>query len=104
MSFKVAVIVAGTNEPSNSNVMADAFIEGMRAIEGIQVEKIRLKDVVLDHFTLQNYHPDYRGNDDFPHIENMVKDANAVVFASPIWNFSIPAHLKNLIDRMGAFA
>jgi NAD(P)H-dependent FMN reductase len=29
--------------------------------------------------------------------------SDALVFASPVWNFSVPAHLKNLIDRMGSF-
>jgi multimeric flavodoxin WrbA len=102
--MKIAVIVAGTNEPSNSDTMADAFIEGMQKIPGAEVSKIRLKDLSIDHFTLQNYHPGYVSNDDFPKVEAMLKDASAVVFATPIWNFSVPSHLKNLIDRMGAFA
>jgi multimeric flavodoxin WrbA len=102
--LKIAVIVAGTNEPSNSNMLADAFIEGMRKVGGVEVEKVRLKDKAIDHFTLQNYHPGYQSKDDFPPIEKLLKEACAVVFATPVWNFSVPAHLKNLIDRMGAFA
>ena len=31
-SMNVVVLVAGTNEPSNSNALADAFIQGMQQI------------------------------------------------------------------------
>ncbi len=102
--MKITVIVAGMNEPSNSNVLADTFIEGLKKEADVQVEKFRLKDLHIDHFTLENYHPDSKSNDDFPPIEKSLKEASAVVFATPVWNFSVPAHLKNLIDRMGAFA
>lgn len=42
--------------------------------------------------------------DDFVKVEDIVREADGIVIASPIWNFSVPAHLVNLIDRMGAFA
>ena len=99
----IAVIVAGTNEPSNSNTLADAFIEGMKGVPGIAFEKIRLKELSIDHFTLAHY-SDANAEPDFRRVETLLKDAQGIVFASPIWNFSVPAHLKNLIDRMGAFA
>lgn len=100
----IVVIVGGTNEPSNSNVMADAFIEGMQRIDGVTVRKFRLKDMRIEHFTLQYYHPGFKSDDDFPQAEHALRDASAVVFSTPVWNFSVPAHLKNFIDRMGAFA
>jgi multimeric flavodoxin WrbA len=33
-----------------------------------------------------------------------MEEADGFVFASPVWNFGVPAHLKNFIDRMGSFA
>ena len=36
-------------------------------------------------------------------IEQLVQQSDGVVIASPLWNFSVPGHLKNLIDRMGSF-
>ncbi len=56
MPFHVTVIVAGTNEPSNSNTLADAFIEGMKRVPDLTVEKVRLKDVKIEHFSLQKLH------------------------------------------------
>lgn len=101
----IIVIVAGTNEPSNSATLADAFIAGMQKAENVQVTKYRLKDMHIQHFSLERYAPHCNNkDDDFCKIEDALSAAHAVVIASPIWNFSVPAHLKNLIDRMGAFA
>lgn len=101
--MKIAVLVAGTNEPSNADVLADAFIEGLRT-SGAEITKIRIKDLHIEHFELTYYVPDAPAHDDFPQIEKAIKEADGVVIATPIWNFSVPAHLKNVIDRTGAFA
>lgn len=101
----VLVLVAGTNEPSNSDALADAFIAGIRE-EGLQIEviKLRIRDLRLDHFTLERYHPQCVREDDFCMLQEHVEQAAGIVIATPIWNFSVPAHLKNIIDRLGAFA
>lgn len=101
---RVAVIVAGTNTPSNAEFLADRFIDGLRE-HGIQTSKIVLRDLNIKHFTLERYAPHCSDkDDDFCRVESLISEADGVVFASPVWNFSVPAHLKNLIDRMGAFA
>lgn len=100
----ILVIVAGTNEPGNSNVLADAFMEGIRSVGGATVEKVRLKDLRIEHFSLKFYEPLCISSDDFCRLQEQLVRAQGLVFASPIWNFSVPAHLKNVIDRMGAFA
>lgn len=101
---KIAVIVAGTNHPSNSAFLADRFIEGLKEA-GAHVDKIILRDLHIKHFTLERYAPHCSDkDDDFCSVEPIITDAHAVVIATPIWNFSVPAHLKNLIDRIGSFA
>lgn len=100
----VTVIVAGTNVPSNAEFLADTFIQGLES-KGIETSKVVLRDLHIKHFSLERYQPHCDDkDDDFCRIESLISDADGVVFASPIWNFSVPAHLKNLIDRMGAFA
>ncbi|ALM09658.1 MAG TPA: hypothetical protein DEB30_00790 [Candidatus Peribacter riflensis] len=99
----VLVLVAGTNEPSNSAVLAEAFSMGI-ADEGIAVEKLRLKDLSIEHFTLAHYDPSCPSGDDFCRIQDLLLSAKGLVIATPIWNFSVPAHLKNVIDRIGAVA
>jgi multimeric flavodoxin WrbA len=102
---RVVMIVAGTNEPSNSNILADTFAQGIAEETDVHVTKFRLKDLQIQHFTLERYAPHcHDKDDDFCKIEDALTQAHAIVIATPIWNFSVPAHLKNLIDRMGAFA
>jgi NAD(P)H-dependent FMN reductase len=100
---RIALFVAGTNEPSNSDVLADAFLRGVCSVSGVVAEKVRMRDLSLAHFTLAHYaevqeEPDYR------RVRDLIEGAAGVAFFSPVWNFSVPAHCKNLLDRMGAFA
>lgn len=98
------VLVAGTNEPSNSNVLADHFIEGAKQYDSVTINKERLKNINLRHFTLEDYNPETEQEDDFHRLQQLILEADAFVIATPIWNFGTPAHLKNFIDRMGRFA
>lgn len=99
----IAVIVAGNNEPSNSNTMAESLLQGAEAA-GAQTEKLRLKDLRIEHFSLHFYEQDSGADDDYARVQQAIDRASAVVIATPIWNFSVPAHLKNMMDRLGAFA
>lgn len=103
MSAHILVLVAGTNEPSNSNVLADNMIGALRTLSDVTFTKIRLKDLQIAHFGLECYGENCP-IDDLEKVKQEMMRADGVVIASPIWNFSVPAHLKNLIDRMGAFS
>lgn len=99
----ILLLVAGTNEPSNSALLADAFADGARGA-GVTVEVLRVRDLTLAHFTVECYAPGYSNEPDYERLKAAVERASGLVIATPIWNFGVPAHLKNLIDRMGAFA
>lgn len=101
---RVTLFIAGTNEPSNAETLADAFTKGLGAIPGMETETLRLRELAISHFTLDHYFPDCSLEDDFCKVQEAILGSDGVVIASPIWNFSVPAHLKNLIDRMGGFA
>lgn len=102
--MNILALVAGTNDPSNVDFLCDAFLKGIRsACPDAMVKKIRLKDLQIKHFALEDYHPHCTSEDDFCRLQEQVEQADGLVFATPIWNFSVPAHLKNVIDRMGAF-
>ena len=110
-SVHILCLVAGTNTPSNSEYLADRFVEGMKAgCEGSEgskacdVTKIRLRDLTITHFDLKHYMPSCSTEDDFCRLQDLVQKADGIVIATPVWNFSVPAHLKNVIDRIGAFA
>ncbi len=101
--MRILVIVGGTSEPSNSEMLADAFAQGARE-SGAEVEKILLRMLVIDHFTIACYDPAFQDEPDFAMLREKVQAADGLVFATPIWNFGIPGNLKNAIDRFGAFA
>ncbi len=101
--MRILVLVAGSNEPSNSNVLADHFIEGMKELPGISFEKIRLRELSIADFSLKCYEQDFQPEADFWRLQTLVEDAHGLVIATPVWNFGVPGHLKNLIDRFGAF-
>lgn len=103
--MKILILVAGTNEPSNSNVLADAFQQGItEACPQIEIVKFRLKDLTIKHFTLERYVAACEHDDDFCKVQDALLASKGIVIASPVWNFSVPAHLKNVIDRIGAVA
>ncbi|NOS68266.1 MAG: NAD(P)H-dependent oxidoreductase [Candidatus Peribacteraceae bacterium] len=101
--MKILVLVGGTNDPSNAEYLADLFVEGIKNIPMMETEKVRVRDVPLEHFTLAHYEGKDQGQL-FRDLQTKIQAANALVIATPVWNFGIPAHLKNLIDHMGVFA
>jgi len=102
--MEILVLVAGTNKPSNSNMLADAFIQGIQQYGDVRLQKLRLKDLQIDHFSLDFYDPGCNQEEDFCAVQKLIEAAHGIVIATPVWNFGVPAHLKSLIDRMGSFA
>ena len=100
----IVALVAGTNVPSNSETLADSFLLGVRKIEGTTVEKVKLKDFPLPHFTLDCYAESCPIPEEYKKLKALVERADGILIATPIWNFGVPAHLKNFIDWMGCFA
>lgn len=101
--MRITVLIAGTNEPGNAACLAAAFARGAQR-SGATVQTLRLSELSLEHFTLECYASDHQDEPDFVKFRTAITGADGVVIASPIWNFSIPAHLKNTLDRMGSFA
>ena len=102
--MKILILVAGMNEPSNANFLADHFAEGLKSA-GAEVQKVHLKDQKIDHFDLtKHYDHSYQHEADFNRLHELFDWCDSFVIATPIWNFGVPAHLKNFIARMGSFA
>ena len=102
--MEVLVLIAGTNIPSNSAALADTFIQGMQHVPDITTHSYLLRDLQIDHFSVDFYDPQCTQEEDFCTLQHAMQRSSGLVIATPIWNFSVPAHLKNFIDRMGSFA
>ena len=100
----VIVISTSLRTGSNSDALADKFIEGAKAA-GHEVEKISLKDKniafckgclacqKLGHCVI---------NDDANTIMQQVLQADVVCWATPIYYYEMSGQMKVLIDRMNA--
>ena len=102
-AMDILVIVGGTNEPSNSHAIANAFSQGIHQLGEVHVHTRRLKDLQIAHFNLDFYDPQCSQEEDFCAIQDLIERSSGVLITTPIWNFGVPAHLKNLFDRMGSF-
>lgn len=101
--MNILVIIGGANQPSNSETLADAFARGAQET-GATIEKIHLRDMRLEDFSLRCYDPSFVPEADFVTIQSAMESADGIVIACPVWNFGIPGNLKNMIDRCGSFA
>lgn len=70
----------------------------------VSINTKNLKDLNIKHFSLDFYKSVCHQEEDFCAVQSLIENAHGLVIATPVWNYSVPAHLINLIDRMGSFA
>ena len=101
MSKKILVLSTSPRKGGNSDLLADAFARGAREA-GNTVEKISLSGLRVDFC---------RGclsclntkrcviQDDAAAIVQKMKDADVLVFATPVYYFNMCGQMKTLLDR-----
>lgn len=103
-TMKILVITGSPRKNGNSNTLADYFIKGA---------KDSGHNVVRFDSAFKNVHPCIACNkcgmngqcvfkDDFEFVRNNIVDADAVIFATPMYYFGISARIKAVIDRFYA--
>ena len=101
---KVIVISTSLRHGSNSDMLAEKFVEGAKAA-GNDVEKISLVDKNIQ-FCKGCMGCQKLGrcviNDDVNDIMARVLKADVVVWATPIYYYEMSGQMKTLIDRMNA--
>ena len=101
---KVIVISTSLRKGSNSDMLADKFIEGATAA-GHDVEKVSLvgKEMkfCIGCLSCGTTHKCCI-KDDVPAIMDKVLNSDVVVWATPIYYYEMSGQMKTLIDRMNA--
>ena len=101
---RVIVISTSLRHGSNSDMLADKFVEGANAA-GNDVEKISLSDKNIQ-FCLGCLGCHKLGKcvlkDDVNGIMAKVMEAEVMVWATPIYYYEMCGQMKTLIDRMNA--
>lgn len=101
MSKKVLIISTSLRNNSNSDSLANAFMEGAKEV-GNDVEKIELKDKTIS-FCKGCLACQKSGKcvikDDAIEITEKMKQAEVIVWATPIYYYEMSGQMKTMIDR-----
>ena len=104
MSKNVLVISTSLRSGSNSEALADSFLAGAKAA-GNHVEKVTLKGKNLAFckgcMACQNTRQCVIQDDAVALTEKMCR-ADVIVFATPIYYYSMSGQMKTLLDRANA--
>ncbi len=99
--MKVIALSCSPSRGRNSDSMLDNFIMGIKEISGLEVEKIYLEDIEIENYSYKNSKGVNENEVKFRElIEKIQNQTTGLVIATPTYNFSVPAHLKNFIDRL----
>ena len=106
MSKKIVVITGSPRKNGNSFAMTDAFIQVAEA-KGQQVTRFdaAMKNVGGCHAceTCFKTGKACSFDDDFNTIAPAIQAADAVVFTTPVYWYSIPPQIKGVIDKLFSF-
>lgn len=103
--MKIIALSCSPSRKRNSDTMLDYFILGMREIKNIEIEKIYLEDIYIDLYKYENSTGPREDEKEFARLGQKIShEISGLVIATPTYNFSVPAHLKNFIDRIRYFA
>lgn len=102
MSKKVLILSGSPRRGGNSDLLCEEFMRGA-AYAGNQVEKIFLRSKKIGYCNACYYCKQSGGicaiKDDMAEILSKMHQADVIVFASPVYFYSIDAQMKTVIDR-----
>jgi multimeric flavodoxin WrbA len=99
---KIIAISSSPSKGRNSDTMLDHFVSGVENYGNdlIEIEKFYLDDIYFDHYDYGNRLGPTEKESDFRELALKMNDAEGIIIATPTYNFSVPASLKNLVDRI----
>lgn len=100
----IIALACSPSKGRNSDAMLDAFIAGIESVTTIPVTKVYLNDIQIEHFSFENRLGPTEKETDFSDLCEKITKAHGLIVATPTYNFSVPAQLKNFIDRIRFFA
>ena len=106
MGKKILVLTGSARKNGNSNRMAHAFAE-VAAAKGHDVKVIDTATLKLNFChaceTCYKTGKPCSFDDDFKTVADDILAADALVFSSPVYWYSVPSQLKAVVDKMFSF-
>lgn len=99
---KIVVVSSSLRKESSSEILANSFVNGALSI-GNEVEFISLKDINLKYCIGCLYCQSHNKcvlNDEMNKLYEVFQEAEVLVFATPIYFYSICGQLKTFLDRL----
>jgi FMN-dependent NADH-azoreductase len=98
---KIIALSCSPSKGRNSDSMLDAFLEGCLTIPGVEIEKYYLNDIPFDLYRHEISKGPQENEPEFKDLLDQIQNSQALVISTPTYNFSVPAQLKNFVDRIG---
>ncbi|MEG1427493.1 MAG: flavodoxin family protein [Oscillospiraceae bacterium] len=99
---RVLIISSSPRKGGNSDMLCNAFLKGAEST-GNTAEKIFLKDHTISYCTGCGYCGSHRGTcsqkDDMSKIKEKMATADILVFATPIYFYTMCGQMKTFLDR-----
>ena len=106
MQKKILVLTGSARKEGNSNRMARAFVAAAEAkghaVKLIDTSKLKLNFCHACETCYKTGKP-CSFDDDFNTVADDILAADALVFSSPVYWYSVPSQLKAVVDKMFSF-
>jgi multimeric flavodoxin WrbA len=103
--MKVVSFLGSPKKNGNTARLLEEFLKGVSEKKGIIINKVYLQENKISGCTGCGYcltSASCKIEDDMQNIYPIIKEADVLVFAMPIYWWSMPSQLKALIDRFRA--
>ncbi|MEA3304505.1 MAG: NAD(P)H-dependent oxidoreductase [Patescibacteria group bacterium] len=103
---KILAIAASPEKGGNSDTLLDITIDTLHTkYEGdIEIEKVYLSDIPMQFYSHDVKYPNTTDEPELVALVEKLQQTDLLVIATPVYNFGVPAILKNFIDRIGYIA
>ena len=106
MSKKVIIVSSSPRKGGNSDLLCDEFAKGATEA-GNEIEKIYVKDMKLNYCSGCGLCVGNKGQcsqrDDMEMVKAKLIAADTIVFATPVYFYTMSAQMKTFIDRLCYF-
>lgn len=99
---KVIVVTSSPRKNGNSEILAQKFADGAQAA-GNEVKFVAVRDIDLKFCTgclYCNTHDKCVLNDGMNALYESIQNADVLVFATPVYYYSVSGQLKTFLDRL----